>query len=58
MGIIIIILKIIAFIVAVAVFGFALIQAVYWLNVDNKIMYLLYRIFNRITDKVPRDRRF
>ena len=58
MGIIIIILKILACIVAVAVFGFALIQAVYWLNVDNKIMYLLYRIFNRITDKVPRDRRF
>ncbi len=58
MGIIIIILKIIACIVAVAVFGFALIQAVYWLNVDNKIMYLLYRIFNKITDKVPRDRHF
>lgn len=58
MGILIIILKIIACLIALAVFVFALIQAVYWLNIDNKIMFLLYKIFNRITDRVPRDRRF
>ncbi len=58
MGILIIILKIIACLIAVAVLGFAVIQAVYWLNIDNKIMFLLYKIFNKITDRVPRDRRF
>ena len=58
MGILIIILKIIACLIALAVFLFAVIQAVYWLNIDNKIMFLLYKIFNRITDRVPRDRRF
>ncbi|MBR3868165.1 MAG: hypothetical protein IKM66_02515 [Clostridia bacterium] len=58
MGILIIILKIIACLIALAAFVFALIQAVYWLNIDNKIMFLLYKIFNRITDRVPRDRRF
>lgn len=58
MSILIIILKVIACLVAVAVFGFALIQAVYWLNIDNKIMFLLYKIFNKVTDRVPRDRRF
>jgi len=58
MGILIIILKIIACLIALAVFLFAVIQAVYWLNIDNKIMFLLYRMFNKITDKVPRDRRF
>ena len=41
-----------------AVVAFAAIQAVYWLNLDNKIMFILYKIFNKITDKVPRDRRF
>ena len=45
-------------IVVIAVVAFAAIQAVYWLNLDNKIMFLLYKIFNKITDKVPRDRRF
>lgn len=58
MGVLIIILKIIACLIALAVFLFAVIQAVYWLNIDNKIMFLLYKIFNRITDRVPRDRKF
>lgn len=57
-GILIIIAKIIACLISVAVLAFAVIQAVYWLNLDNKIMFLLYKIFNKITDKVPRDRRF
>ena len=48
---------------AAALFGaaalaFAAVQAVYWLNLDNKFMFVLHRILNRITDRVPRDRRF
>lgn len=58
MSVLIIILKIVIALVVLAVVAFAAIQAVYWLNIDNKIMFLLYKIFNRITDKVPRDRRF
>lgn len=57
-GILIVLLKIVIALVVVAVVAFAAIQAVYWLNLDNKIMFLLYKIFNKITDKVPRDRRF
>ncbi len=37
---------------------FGVLQAVYWLNLDNKLMFVLHRIFNKITDRVPRDRRF
>ncbi len=58
MSILIILFKIIIALVVLAVVAFAAIQAVYWLNLDNKIMFLLYKIFNKITDKVPRDRRF
>ena len=58
MGILIILVKIIIALVVVAAVAFAAIQAVYWLNLDNKIMFLLYKIFNKITDKVPRDRKF
>ena len=58
MSILIILFKIIITLIIVAVVAFAVIQAVYWLNLDNKIMFLLYKIFNRITDKVPRDRHF
>ena len=58
MPILIILFKIVIAIVVIAVVAFAVIQAVYWLNLDNKLMFLLYKIFNRITDKVPRDRRF
>ena len=54
----IILFNIILSLVVIAVVAFAAIQAVYWLNLDNKIMFLLYKIFNKITDKVPRDRRF
>lgn len=53
-----VILKILLALVILAVTVFAIIQAVYWLNLDNKIMFLLHRIFNKITDKVPRDRKF
>ena len=44
------------FVLAALVFG--AIQAVYWLNLDNKFMFVLHRILNKITDRVPRDRRF
>ena len=37
---------------------FGAVQAVYWLNLDNKFMFVLHRILNKITDKVPRDRKF
>lgn len=57
-SLLIILLKIIVALVVLAVVAFAAIQAVYWLNLDNKIMFLLYKIFNKITDRVPRDRRF
>ena len=57
-GVLIVLLKIVLALVVIAVVAFAAIQAVYWLNLDNKIMFLLYKIFNKITDKVPRDRRF
>ena len=42
----------------IAALAFAAIQAVYWLNLDNKFMFLLHRVLNQITDRVPRDRRF
>ena len=58
MSILIILFKIIMVLIVISVVAFAAIQAVYWLNLDNKIMFLLYKIFNKITDKVPRDRRF
>ena len=57
-SLLLILLKIIVALVVLAVVVFAAIQAVYWLNLDNKIMFLLYKIFNKITDRVPRDRRF
>ncbi len=50
--------KTIGVVIALAVIAFAAVQAVYWLNLDNKFMFLLHRILNKITDRVPRDRRF
>lgn len=50
--------KIIGILLGVAALAFGAIQAVYWLNLDNKFMFLLHRILNKITDRVPRDRRF
>ena len=50
--------KLIGVLLGIAALAFAAIQAVYWLNLDNKFMFLLHRILNKITDRVPRDRRF
>ena len=50
--------KLIALIISLAVLVFGAVQAVYWLNVDNKFMFLLYRILKKHYDKIPRDRRF
>ena len=50
--------KTIGVVIALAVIAFAAVQAVYWLNLDNKFMFLLHRILNKITDRVPRDRKF
>ncbi|MBQ7637467.1 MAG: hypothetical protein IJS90_01025 [Clostridia bacterium] len=52
------ILKAIGIAFGAAVIAFAAVQAVYWLNLDNKFMFLLHRILNMITDRVPRDRKF
>ena len=38
--------------------AFAAVQAVYWLNLDNKLMFVLYKLFRAVTARVPRDRRF
>ena len=50
--------KTIGVVIALSVIAFAAVQAVYWLNLDNKFMFLLHRILNKITDRVPRDRKF
>ena len=55
---ILIICRLIGLLLGVGALAFAAIQAVYWLNLDNKFMFLLHRILNKITDRVPRDRRF
>ncbi len=52
------IIKFIGVLLAAAVGVFGVVQAVYWLNIDNKIMFLLHRLLNKRTDRVPRDRRF
>lgn len=56
--IIILIVKALGCLLGVAALVFGMIQAVYWLNLDNKFMFLLHRILNKITDRVPRDRKF
>lgn len=55
---ILIICRLAGLLLAAAALAFAAIQAVYWLNLDNKFMFLLHRVLNKITDRVPRDRRF
>lgn len=50
--------KLFALIVSLAVLVFGAIQAVYWLNVDNKFMFLLYLVLKKHYDNVPRDRKF
>lgn len=50
--------KLLGLLLGAASVVFAAVQAVYWLNLDNKFMFLLHRILNKITDRVPRDRRF
>ena len=52
------IFKCIGILLAAAGTVFGVVQAVYWLNLDNKFMFLLHRVLNKITDRVPRDRRF
>ncbi len=54
----ILICKLAGVLLGVAVLAFGAVQAVYWLNLDNKFMFVLHRVLNKITDRVPRDRRF
>ncbi len=58
MAVVKILLGIIAILFAFAAVVFGAIQAVYWLNLDNKFMFLLYKILEKHYDKVPRDRKF
>ncbi len=51
-------IKLIGLLLGLGAAAFAAVQAVYWLNLDNKVMFLLHRVLNKITDRVPRDRRF
>lgn len=51
-------IKLLGVLLAAGALVFGVLQAVYWLNLDNKLMFVLHRIFNKITDRVPRDRRF
>ena len=50
--------KLIAVLLGTAAAVFGAVQAVYWLNLDNKFMFVLHRVLNKITDRVPRDRKF
>lgn len=50
--------KLFALVIGIAVLGFGAIQAVYWLNLDNKFMFVLYKILQKHYENVPRDRRF
>ena len=52
------IIKCVLILLAAAGTVFGVVQAVYWLNIDNKIMFLLHRLLHKRTDRVPRDRRF
>lgn len=52
------IIKCVWILLAAAGTVFGVVQAVYWLNIDNKIMFLLHRLLNKRTDRVSRDRRF
>ena len=54
----ILICKLAGILLGAAALAFAAVQAVYWLNLDNKFMFVLHRILNKVTDRVPRDRRF
>lgn len=56
------ILKIFGKILA-ALFGltfavFAATQAVYWLNLDNKAIFVLYKLLHKHYDKAEHDRKF
>ncbi len=55
---ILIICNLAAALLGAAALAFAAVQAVYWLNLDNKFMFVLHRILNKVTDRVPRDRQF
>ena len=56
--ILLLLIKLLGVLLAAGTLVFGVLQAVYWLNLDNKLMFVLHRIFNKITGRVPRDRRF
>ena len=52
--------KILAVLFGIAFAAFAATQAVYWLNLDNKVIFLLYKLLHKHYDKIDatRDRHF
>lgn len=51
--------KIIALIFGLAFSAFAATQVVYWLNLDNKLMFfIIYPFLHKKYDNTERDRRF
>ena len=50
--------KIIAVVLGLAFAAFAATQAVYWLNLDNKVIFILYKLLHKHYDKAEHDRRF
>ena len=52
------VMKIFAAVISLVTLVFGALMAVYWLNLDNKFMFVLYKILEKHYDNVPRDRKF
>lgn len=51
--------KIFAAVFSLAFAAFALTQIIYWLNLDNKLVFrVVYPVLQKHYDKIERDRRF
>ena len=50
--------KIAALLFGTAFAAFAATQAIYWLNLDNKAIFFLYKLLHRHYDTIERDRKF
>ena len=52
------ILKALGIIAGLGTVVFGAVQTVYWLNLDNKLMFLIYKVLEKHYEKIPRDRKF
>ena len=50
--------KMLAVIFGLAFIAFGATQAIYWLNLDNKAIFFLYKLLHKHYDTIERDRRF